>query len=345
MTAQAFTLQERGAPLGGNRVQSSLHAAGDGRGRGDGLAPAHTRLSESLSLPGTEVAPEAQKYNDALLAFAKNGEWKKALVLLTNMRNCKLQPSVEAYARLVNSLRLQLRFQESEALLAEMFRSCMPQEDLIAKYAAASPEEDGCLRTQQVFALLQTMREDDLEPNEDTYRAVMTLAGKEKLWCLGLMLADYATRKGPPPDKFFYDALCAALDAADQRGLADMFYERAEDQGHYRAWIADGSENKIDLHNFTSSMARAAVRSALYNMIRKPAERFHHNPAEPLRIVTGMGKHSEDGVAVIKPIIISLLKDELKIQAEVQSNNKGVVEVKSHALKSWIKLQHEEDAA
>lgn len=45
---------------------------------------------------------------------------------------------------------------------------------------------------------------------------------------------------------------------------------------------------------------RAIVRITLLDMVRKPPSRPYHDPDMPLRVVTGMGRNSKDGEAVIK---------------------------------------------
>ena len=50
-----------------------------------------------------------------------------------------------------------------------MNKVCLP-EDLIKEYAAKHPKEQGVTQTQKVFCLAMMMRQDKIEPFEETYR-------------------------------------------------------------------------------------------------------------------------------------------------------------------------------
>lgn len=50
-----------------------------------------------------------------------------------------------------------------------MNKVCLP-EDLIKEYAAKHPNAPGVTQTQKVFCLAMMMRQDKIEPFEETYR-------------------------------------------------------------------------------------------------------------------------------------------------------------------------------
>ena len=52
---------------------------------------------------------------------------------------------------------------------SEMNEVCLP-EDLIKEYAAKHPNAPGVTQTQKVFCLAMMMRQDNIEPFEETYR-------------------------------------------------------------------------------------------------------------------------------------------------------------------------------
>lgn len=51
---------------------------------------------------------------------------------------------------------------------------CLP-EDLIKEYAAKHPNAPGVTQTQKVFCLAMMMRQDNIEPFEETYRCRLDL--------------------------------------------------------------------------------------------------------------------------------------------------------------------------
>lgn len=52
---------------------------------------------------------------------------------------------------------------------SDMNKVCLP-EDLIKEYAAKHPNAPGVTQTQKVFCLAMMMRQDKIEPFEETYR-------------------------------------------------------------------------------------------------------------------------------------------------------------------------------
>mmetsp|Transcript_12169 Transcript_12169/g.18186 ORF Transcript_12169/g.18186 Transcript_12169/m.18186 type:complete len:111 (-) Transcript_12169:931-1263(-) len=58
-----------------------------------------------LTKPGAEVISGTEKYNDAIEKFSINGEWKKSLILIQNMREKNLSPSIESYCETISSMR------------------------------------------------------------------------------------------------------------------------------------------------------------------------------------------------------------------------------------------------
>jgi len=87
-----------------------------------------------------------------------------------------------------------------------------------------------------------------------------------------------------------------------------------------------------DLHNFSSAMAKAAVRSLLDGYSSRNDRDSCHND---LLIVTGKGLHSEEN-PVLKNSIISVLANEYGIEATVDEHNPGRVIVPSYSLEQFL---------
>ncbi|CAM9580639.1 unnamed protein product [Phaeothamnion confervicola] len=329
---------------------------------------------------------EVDKFNAAVEKYADEGAWRKAVVLLGRMRASGLTPSVDAYAAAIAALRRAVEPNRAGALLGDLFDACLP-EDLLAANAAPDPTHEESSQTARVFALLVDMRRDGIDFNADTYRAVMGLCNREKLWQLALLLMEHARRGGVAPGRFMYDALCSTLESCGRPELSDAVFESALDEGVFDPWIGAAGgigggriagsgggtvSASMDLHNFTVNTARAAVRVTLLDMAAAsasavpggggadgsaetgavlaasataaaaaaaymaPARRPVHDPALPLNIVTGIGKHSEEGVAVIKPAILEMLDKEVKLEAQLLRHNQGCIVVRPAALRTWL---------
>lgn len=72
---------------------------------------------------------------------------------------------------------------------------CLP-EDLIKEYAAKHPNAPGVTQTQKVFCLAMMMRQDNIEPFEETYRCHHDFIcnAVSLLCCQGLLPTKYRSR-------------------------------------------------------------------------------------------------------------------------------------------------------
>eukprot|EP00904_Undaria_pinnatifida_P007122 jgi/Undpi1/353/HiC_scaffold_1.g00349.m1 len=302
-------------------------------GTGAGAAAAPEGDSGSFT-PGSRPPEGASKQDAAAVEYAERGDWKKALQLIKAMRNSDFRPSVSAYVATIEACRRSHQFDFASTLLTDMNRVCMP-EDLFKEYAATHPNDPGVTQTQRVFALLLMMREDGVSPLEETYRAIMGLCSKERLWQLSLLLLEHLKQSGLEPGKFVWDEICSVLFKTGHAEMATMMFETALEDNFSEAEGFDSESGMLDLHSHTVSTALAAVRVVLLDMMRRPSTRDYHDANRSLHIVTGMGNNSKDREAVIKPQVIDLL-EAMGLEPKMVKNNDGCVVLKTEALKAFI---------
>ncbi|CAN0066116.1 unnamed protein product, partial [Hapterophycus canaliculatus] len=124
------------------------------------------------SAPGAVAPVGAEKQDKAAVDYAVSGDWEKSVQLIKAMRDSEFVPSVNAYVATIEACRRVNQFDYASTLLSDMNKVCLP-EDLIKEYAAKHPNAPGVTQTQKVFCLAMMMRQDKIEPFEETYRWVL----------------------------------------------------------------------------------------------------------------------------------------------------------------------------
>merc|ERR1711920_700035 len=74
---------------------------------------------------------------------------------------------------------------------------------------------------------------------------------------------------------------------------------------------------KIDLHGLPVEVAKIAVQVALEDLVLGAggprARGRNQQPLGDLIIVTGVGRHSPGGIALVRPAVISFIRDDLRL--------------------------------
>ncbi|CAK0882276.1 unnamed protein product, partial [Prorocentrum cordatum] len=102
-------------------------------------------------------------YSAGISACEKGKQWERALALLSEMREAKLEPNVISYSAGISTCEKGEQWQRALALLSEM-REAKLEPNVISYSAGISACEKG-EQWQWALALLSEMREAKLEPN------------------------------------------------------------------------------------------------------------------------------------------------------------------------------------
>jgi len=133
-----------------------------------------------------------------------------------------------------------------------------------------------------------------------------------------------ARAEGVECDRFLYmQAIDACADAAMEEEAMQLYALAVQSHaiGH---WL-DDEPLTIDLHGFTQQTAACAVRHVLRHEIG-------NFMSGDLRIVTGAGRHSEDGVPLLLPRIERVLTDEFDLAYEHEWQQRCCEETNTCAL-------------
>ena len=147
--------------------------------------------------------------------------------------------------------------------------------------------------------------------------------------------------------------------------LIDAAYSKAIEEGIVRHWATDlrAFDNLddemldemldnldddepavvLDLHGFSVSLARAAMRHVLIaELLDKGID--HAGPESDIVVITGRGRGSGDEGAVLGPAVVRMLREEAEppIEAHSVRGNEGRLRIKRASLEKWLEANRAE---
>jgi pentatricopeptide repeat protein len=138
-----------------------------------------------------------------------------------------------------------------------------------------------------------------LEPNVITLSAAISACEKGGQWQKALELLESMESRGLEPDVIMLSAAIEAVDAASQYQIAMDIMMNARACGFYsKAW---SKQNTVDLHDCSAAVSRAIMGCLLQDV------RSGMRACQDVMIITGRGKHSAGGKAVLPDEIRSFL--------------------------------------
>eukprot|EP00977_Amphora_coffeiformis_P023497 scaffold13479_cov166-Amphora_coffeaeformis.AAC.9 len=243
-----------------------------------------------------QSSPDTGKRDQALVF----DWWECALSLIRRMKESGLTPDIQTYSSVISACEAAGKWQRALGLLQEMKES---EKNLYCFNAAISACEKGGAWV-EALELYETMKErvDLLKPNFISVGSVVM-----------------------------------ALDQAGQKEMSISVYDEAVRSGILKPWRTTQNSRRqsiraLDLHQFSGSLARAAVRSYLESLLERP-----RRVSEDLVIVVGKGLHSTD-----RPVLgsaVASLCEEYGIKPSVDSSNAGRLIISRESLQELIKTR------
>jgi pentatricopeptide repeat protein len=188
---------------------------------------------------------------------------------------------------------------------------------------------------------LGVLRDGPDELNLYCFNAAVSACEKGGAWVEALELYYQMIEKGGVvrPNFVTLSSLLIALDSADQKELAQDLYEQGIQSNIVRhPWTRTRSASSgeliraLDFHNYSSAMARTAIRSVIESLVSKgkPA----HDVSKDLIIVVGKGKGSRLD-PVLGHTVQEALQKHYEIKCAVDPDNTGRLIVKSTDLQAF----------
>ena len=187
---------------------------------------------------------------------------------------------------------------------------------------------------------LGVLRDGPQELNLYCFNAAISACEKGGAWVEALELYYQMVEKGGAvkPNFVTLSSLLIALDAAGQKELAQDLYEQGlESNIVRRPWTRTRAASgdwirALDFHNYSSAMARTAIRSVIESLISdgKPA----HDVKKDLIVVVGKGKGSKFD-PVLGQAVQEMLRNNYGINCHVDPDNTGRLVVESSDLEAF----------
>eukprot|EP00547_Thalassionema_nitzschioides_P007075 CAMPEP_0194208298 /NCGR_PEP_ID=MMETSP0156-20130528/6783_1 /TAXON_ID=33649 /ORGANISM="Thalassionema nitzschioides, Strain L26-B" /LENGTH=989 /DNA_ID=CAMNT_0038935231 /DNA_START=298 /DNA_END=3267 /DNA_ORIENTATION=+ len=254
--------------------------------------------------------------------------WECSLSLLRRLKEEGLQPDEQIYSSVVSSCQLAGKWQRALGVLRAM----------MIDY------EKGYCEKLNLFC----------------FNAAISACAKGGAWLEAVQIYYKMLDLGGPvtPDFVTLSSVVIALEDAGQKEMAQTLYEDGVKEKIVQPWTATQaldhlggkrSIQAIDLHHFSSAMARIAIRNALESLlVEDDHEREKLPPQELLSsiglvIIVGKGKGSELDHSILSPTVQKVLKDEYHIPYTIDPTNEGRLIVKPADLDKFVakRLGHE----
>ena len=195
-------------------------------------------------------------------------------------------------------------------------------------------------------------------PGVNSYNAAISACFNGKQPHEALRVYDKMRTSGVKADISTYRTLVDGLQAAGLEQQADTIYAMAVNVGILQHWATkQRNAGMLDLHDFTTGLVMAAMRSVLRDMVKQheiiatdsskqPADGlltsgYVHDPSKDLHIITGHAQNraNKQG-STLQPVITGMLS-KLDIECSINPRNKGELIVASKQLQQYIARQRE----
>jgi len=255
-------------------------------------------VSLLLEMGSMGVLPNEMTFLAAIRACSEGQQWEWALNLFEQMKNKGLAPNLYIYSAVIKACAKAEQWEWVIALWQDLQAQRVKPDILLYKTVISACRQGGLW--QWVTHLVCRMQQEGLEPKRDLCRYGLEACSHDGSWELAIHLMGNIAQ----PDLVDHSHCMQAMEVAGHESKASELYHHALEQHGLNPWR---SPKVLDLHELTTVMAKIAVRNALSQMSHQPST---------LNFVTGIGKHSKGGIAILKPEIISMLRDEFGLEVE-----------------------------
>eukprot|EP00638_Chattonella_subsalsa_P000339 CAMPEP_0117756924 /NCGR_PEP_ID=MMETSP0947-20121206/14398_1 /TAXON_ID=44440 /ORGANISM="Chattonella subsalsa, Strain CCMP2191" /LENGTH=939 /DNA_ID=CAMNT_0005576665 /DNA_START=451 /DNA_END=3270 /DNA_ORIENTATION=+ len=320
------------------------------------------------------IVPKWPSYNEAIRATENLGDWKQALFFLNDMKENGLSPDVVMYGSILSNCAKASQWEVALDLLSKMEAEDGLKPSLICYSTVISACEKGG-EWRKALNLLLRMINNGIEPDTIAYNSAISACTTGNEWQMALKLLDSMQQSGVKLDEITYSSAIAAcykggqwqkalnllilmrdaqftpsyvaistviecLDAAKQYDKSIYVYNEfilSKDQERF-----DPSGGLlVDLHGFSQSVAKAAIRSGLRSLLQKYIKSGNDDQCvKDFTFITGIGRRSEKKFEpVLRPVMQDFLLKEFDppLQTHFKADNEGRLVVYKNDLLSWLR--------
>jgi len=200
---------------------------------------------------------------------------------------------------------------------------------------------------QRALGVLQMILDDSAgDPsvlNLYCFNAAISACEKGGAWVEALELYERMLDNGGSvkPNFVTLSSLVLALDRAGQKELAQSKYDEGRNLKIVNPWRWTRNQfgeslSALDLHRFSSAMAKAALRSTIDSYVNGSGKKG--GPMKDLVIITGKGLNSMND-PVLKATVVDLLQRDYGLKCKMDDSNQGRLIVGSEELREFVETK------
>lgn len=275
--------------------------------------------------------PDVFTYSALLNGYRKTRNWTALFRLFDEMRAKSVLADAVIYSTVIGAYADAGRKNEAFGLFEEMKARGIKANEIVYSCVLRA-----CTNLEQADAILKEMDVYGVKKNSVVFTSAINVCHKSK--ANGV---DFAVRwfnqmleQGTNPDWVAYMSLFEVLNNAREFNLLDSYYQQGLRSGVLSHYHKDnkGSDLAIDLHGWSTALARAALR----NVMKDYKETYYHSgPIKTLRIMTGKGYSKNQ--PVLRPAVTKMLTSDFDPPLEFELASNGDILVKPEGIMKHIK--------
>ena len=294
--------------------------------------------------------PDLAMYNKVLIALNQENKVDESLLVLELMRDRGIVASASCHVIVLSTIEKNAEWKKAVSLLLQLQTNGLKVDSKLVNLAIAA-----CYRASEwgmiikLYELMPTLTRNKFIPNQYTYMQAIGAACKLQNSSIALSIYDKmmvsintAASNGGElllPSIAMSSLLLSLLESGQKYNETVQVFESLI-CCHLSCELYDG-DMIIDLHGFSTALARASVRSAL-NTLQNYYYANKHKTQKNLIIITGIGRNSREKLEpVLKPSIIGWLQNDFEpaLTPKEVANNPGRLIVSSQLLLNYFNAQ------
>ncbi|CAK0888455.1 unnamed protein product, partial [Prorocentrum cordatum] len=288
-------------------------------------------LSLAGSLPLRGLRPTGATFAAAAVACERGRQWQRAVDVLAEMPWQRLKANVENYNSVISACGSASAWEYGTAVLADMQARWVVPDPVTYLAAISACATAGCW--EQGLALLDACRARCGATPLEAFNAALSALEKGGQWQRALALFRGMGRPArgrpaaPAPDRVSYLAVLLALCEAGPAAAAALHAVYDEAAGGGGALELHGDRQAdgallLDLHGLPGAVAALAATRELE---RELSRRAWSGGERVAAFITGRGRRSEGGEAVLRGRVLAALRGRPGAEALVDAANPGCV--------------------
>jgi len=272
--------------------------------------------------------PDAFTYSSLLNGYRKTRNWNSLFRAFDDMRAHGIALDGVIYSTVIGAYADAGRTQDAFILFDAMKRQGIKANQIIYSCILRA-----CSTAEQVDGLLREMEVNGVKKNSVVYTSAINVSHKVGGVENAVRWFNQMLGQGIKPDWVAYMSLFEVLNNEKRFDLLDLYYRDGLASGVLSHFAKDTNLNEkaIDLHGWSTALARAALRNVMQDYCST------HNPQHKLpslRILTGKGYSKNQ--PVLRPAVTKMLMSDFEPRLQHETTQTGDIYIPVESIRSYI---------